>query len=84
MIYISGRIQKADSLFKYLDGASFESVNEGNFTPVFEEEVLGNMTTEEKEHAKTICGEGNSECIFDLAVTGEDGPSFGRALTWLL
>ena len=57
------------SLFYYPQSTDYNTFNIINFTPLFYEEVVGKMTTEQKAKANETCGD-NKECIFDLAVTG--------------
>ena len=58
------------SLFYYPQGTDYNTFNILDFTPLFYEEVVGNMTPEQKAEAEKTCGD-NKECIFDLAITGE-------------
>ena len=58
------------SLFYYPQGTDYNTFNILDFTPLFYEEVVGNMTPEQKADAEKTCGT-NKECIFDLAITGE-------------
>ena len=66
----AGRIEKADSIFKYIDDTTFETFDRKDFEPLFLQEVLKNMTVEEKEKVDEKC-KGNNECIFDYAITGK-------------
>ncbi|KAK2167442.1 hypothetical protein NP493_1275g00055 [Ridgeia piscesae] len=63
------RIDAASSLFYYPLGTHYSTFNILDFTPLFYEEVVGNMTPEQKAEAEKTCGD-NKECIFDLAITG--------------
>ena len=58
------------SLFYYPAGSDYNTFNIKNFTPLFLEDVLANMTTAQKTEAKKTCGE-NKECLFDFALTGQ-------------
>ncbi|KAK2171160.1 hypothetical protein NP493_1097g00008 [Ridgeia piscesae] len=68
---VSGRIQKADSLFKYIDGTSYETFNGKSFTPIFVDDIISAMTDTERQLANDTCKGNNLECMFDLAVTGK-------------
>ena len=68
----AGRIEKADSLFKYIDETTFETFDRKDFEPLFLQEVLKAMTAEEKIKVDEKC-KGNKECIFDYAITGKYG-----------
>ncbi|KAI0209335.1 hypothetical protein LSAT2_005978 [Lamellibrachia satsuma] len=63
------RIDMISSLFYYPSGSDYNTFNIKNFTPLFLEDVLANMTTAQKTEAKKTCGE-NKECLFDFALTG--------------
>ena len=69
--FVSGRIERADSIFKYLDGNNFETFDRRGFTPLFLQEVLDGMTADQRKTAEVTC-KGNNECIFDYAVTGKN------------
>lgn len=65
-----GRIKgDVDSLFNYAPGESYSTYARTGFKPLFIEDVLLNMTTEQRTKAKETCGD-NKECLFDFAVTG--------------
>ena len=68
---VAGRIERADSIFKYIEGNSFETFDRRDFEPLFLQEVLKNMTDDEKQRVQDKCN-GNNECIFDYAVTGKN------------
>ncbi|KAK2171660.1 hypothetical protein NP493_1037g00034 [Ridgeia piscesae] len=76
----SWRIKRADSIFKYIDGTSFEHFDRSSFEPIFLQEVLGNMTVSQRQEAATKC-KGNHECIFDYAITGKMTYLFGMLST---
>ena len=65
----TGRIERADSIFKYTEDTTFEMFDRKNFEPVFLQEVLDKMTAEQRKLVKDKCN-GNNECIFDYAITG--------------
>ena len=65
----AGRIERADSIFKYIDDTTFETFDRKDFEPLFLQEVLNKMTDEEKKKVDEKC-KGNNECIFDYAITG--------------
>ena len=69
--FLTGRIKRADSIFKYIEGTSFETFDRSDFEPLFLQEVLANMTASQRQQAQTKCN-GNQECIFDYAVTGKN------------
>jgi len=71
VMLVSGRIQKADSLFKYIDGTSYETFNGKSFTPIFVDDIISAMTDTERQLANDTCKGNNLECMFDLAVTGK-------------
>ena len=64
-----GRILAIDSLFYYTSGESYSTFAHKEFKPLFLEDVLNNMTKEERANAEKTCGD-NKECLFDFAVTG--------------
>ena len=66
----AGRIERADSIFKYIDDTTFEIFDKKDFEPLFLQEVLNKMTAEEKKKVDEKC-KGNNECIFDYAITGK-------------
>lgn len=66
----AGRIDLQDSLLHYPPDTDYNTFNIQDFTPLFLEEVLGNMTEAERAEAEKTCGD-NRECLFDFAVTGE-------------
>ena len=57
------------SLFHYPEGKDFNTYNILDFTPLFYEKVIADMTPTQLTQAKDTCGD-NRDCIFDLAVTG--------------
>ncbi|KAK2157059.1 hypothetical protein NP493_1917g00001 [Ridgeia piscesae] len=65
------RIERADSIFKYIDDTTFETFDRKDFEPLFLQEVLNKMTDEEKKKVDEKC-KGNNECIFDYAITGKE------------
>ena len=71
VLLIAGRIERADSIFKYIDGKTFETFDRKDFEPLFLQEVLDQMSTVQLQNVKDKC-KGNNECIFDYAVTGKD------------
>ncbi|KAI0221528.1 Mucin-like protein [Lamellibrachia satsuma] len=62
------RIVRADSIFKYIEGKTFDNFDRRDFEPLFLQEVLDNMQLQKVEDK---C-KGNNECIFDYAVTGKE------------
>ena len=60
----------AESLFHYAENTDYNTYNIRDFTPLFLDEVLGNMTDTERTEAEKTCGE-NRECLFDYIVTGQ-------------
>ncbi|KAI0230808.1 hypothetical protein LSAT2_018833 [Lamellibrachia satsuma] len=63
------RIDMISSLFYYPAGSDYNTFNIKNFTPLFLEDVLGNMTAAQRTEAEKTCGK-NKECLFDFALTG--------------
>ena len=71
VLFIAGRIERGDSIFKYIEGKTFETFDKKNFVPLFLQEVLDQMSPEQLQKVEDKC-KGNNECIFDYAVTGKD------------
>ena len=65
----TGRIERADSIFKYTEDTTFETFDRKNFEPLFLQEVLDKMTDKQQKLVEEKCN-GNNECIFDYAITG--------------
>ena len=66
----AGRIERADSIFKYTEDTAFETFDRKNFEPLFLQEVLNKMTDNQRQLVEKKCN-GNNECIFDYAITGK-------------
>lgn len=62
----TGRVGKADSLFFYGKGESYELANNISYIPLFHVAVMNDSSTAE---AKELCGD-NQECLFDFSITG--------------
>ena len=69
LVYLPGRISETESLFYYA-GNTYTTYNTRDFTPLFLDEVLGNMTKTDRAEAEKTCGD-NRECLFDYVVTGQ-------------
>ncbi|KAK2162836.1 hypothetical protein NP493_1501g01029 [Ridgeia piscesae] len=63
-----------DSLFYYASGESYSTFAQTDFKPLFLEDVLANMSPDEKTKATKTCGD-NKECLFDFAVTANRSPN---------
>ena len=68
----TGRIERADSIFKYTEDTTFETFDRRKFEPLFLQEVLDQMTDNQRQLVEKKCN-GNNECIFDYAITGKYG-----------
>lgn len=66
--YISGQTTEEESLFHYLSARgrrqTYEDYQNSSFIPLFLDELT--FTDEQR-----IACEGNDQCLFDLAVTGD-------------
>lgn len=70
MLYFClGRIQSIDSRFYYAPGESYSTFARTEFKPRFLEDVLNEMSPEQRTKATETCKD-NKECLFDFAVTG--------------
>ena len=66
----TGRIERADSIFKYTEDTTFETFDRKNFEPLFLQEVLDKMSGNQRQLVEKKCN-GINECIFDYAITGK-------------
>ena len=68
--FISGRTTGGNSIFQYHNGKSHADYQADSFyRPIFLDELRQNFTDEEWNEMNKTC-KGNTQCLFDLAVTG--------------
>ena len=64
-VTLTGRITKAESLFVYKNGTSYEYYQDYDFVPQFRASF---SSPEEEARAREICGN-NSQCLYDYSQT---------------
>ena len=67
-VFPTGQLMQNESLFNYEDGASTETFSFPSHEPIFLDELLSNLTTEQLSTAQQTCGDDQS-CLFDLLET---------------
>ena len=71
MQFLSGIVDKNNTLFSYRLGKGYDDYLDLGFVPIFLSDLapdFSNSTLEQE--AKKICGN-NKECMFDIAVSGK-------------
>ena len=71
VLYIVGRISQLKSLFYYASGEQYSTHNNLTYVPAFFDSIFANITQQKRDSINTTCS-GNSECIFDIIISGSN------------